>query len=448
MRETIELIANAIKDTKFENCVFIAGGYPRDLELGKNPKDLDLCVNLQDINSGLELANFLQVHLECSKVVLFPKFGTAKITINGIDVELVATRSEKYNLRSRRPEVSSASLYEDVIRRDFTCNTLMINISTGELIDYLNGRSDIENKIIRSSSDPDTIFKEDALRILRAIRFATKLGFSIEEKTYESILNNVNRLYYISRERIRDEFLKILESDNYISGLKLLYETGILAYMIPEFKLAHKISNMGKHHVHTKDLMGHTFQVLSNSKPTWQHRLAALLHDIGKVSTMTKQGNDIHFYGHQTVSEKVTRKFMTEYKFKNKDIDLVCLSISLHMSIYDSLSNKTIRRYVDTYGKSNFLFCLDVCEADVSYRNIERLKFIDDLRNFIQNDEYIVVDSKVKPLINGNRLMDLFNMKPSKDIGKLIDFQIDVMYETPDITEDQMIELLKERIYF
>jgi tRNA nucleotidyltransferase (CCA-adding enzyme) len=446
MRHIIDLIANTIKDTKFENKVFIAGGYPRDLELGKSPKDLDLCVNLPDINSGMELAEFLQEKLDCSKVVTFPKFGTAKVTLDGIDVEMVATRSEKYNLRSRNPEVSSASLYEDVARRDFTINSLMINISTGELIDYLNGKQDIYDRIIKTTSDPDTIFQEDALRMLRAIRFASRLGFSIEQNTYNSIIKNAKKLYTISRERIRDEFIKILESENVLSGLRYLYSTGILAYMIPEFKKVCKITNMGIHHKHIKDLWNHTLTVVNNSKPTWQHRLAGLLHDIGKVSTMTKQGDNVHFYGHQKVSEKVTKRFMNSYKFKIKDVELVSLGVLFHMSVYESLSEKTIRKYVDIYGRNEFLFCLDVCEADVSYRNTTRLKFVNDLREFVVNDEFFKKEEKVKPLINGDELMVLFNLKPSKRVGTLIAIQIERLYENPNITREEMLEILESKV--
>ena len=446
MRHIIDLLAETIRDTIFANKVFLVGGAVRDHFMNRESKDLDLCVNLPNINAGIELAEYLQSKLDCSKVVIFPKFGTAKLTIDGIDVEIVATRRETYNLRSRNPEVSSASLYEDVVRRDFTCNTLMIIVSTGELIDYLNGRSDIKNKIIRSSSDPDRIFKEDALRIMRAIRFASRLGFTIEENTYNSIVKNVDRLYYISRERIRDEFIKILESENVLSGLRYLYSTGILAYMIPEFKKVSKITNMGIHHKHIKDLWNHTLTVVNNSKPTWQHRLAGLLHDIGKVSTMTKQGNNVHFYGHQKVSEKITKRFMNAYKFKIKDVELVSLGVLFHMSVYESLSEKTIRKYVDLYGRNEFLFCLDVCEADVSHRNTTRLKFVNDLREFVVNDEFFKKEEKVKPLINGDELMALFNLKPSKKVGTLIAIQIERLYENPNITREEMLEILESKV--
>lgn len=190
-------------------------------------------------------------------------------------------------------------------------------------------------------------------------------------------------------------------------------------------------------------MLGHTYQVLSNSQPTWKHRLAALLHDIGKVSTMTTSGKDIHFYGHQNVSEKIANRFMIEYKFKNKDRELINLAISTHMSWNEDLSKKTIRKYIDTYSKESVLFCLDLGEADVSERNYKRLGFINEFRTFIENDGF-KENEKVKPLINGYELMDSFKLKPCAILGTLIDFQIDKLFENPSITKDEMWKLVNE----
>ncbi len=204
MKNIIKIISEAIKGTSFENNSYIAGGFVRDLVMGKKSNDLDIVVALE--NGGEKLAEFLFEKGASSKPVIFERFGTALAIINGHKVEFVMTRKESYRARSRKPDVQIGTLKQDVFRRDFTINSLLMNISNNEILDITEkGFADIKNRIIRSSSEPSIIFAEDPLRMLRAVRFSVELNFNIESETVKGIKFNVDKLEDISWERKRDE---------------------------------------------------------------------------------------------------------------------------------------------------------------------------------------------------------------------------------------------------
>jgi len=273
----LEFIKNQIQNSKFEHNVYLAGGGVRDDLLGKDIKDIDLVVaNVPD--GGIEFANFitkkLGVYKENANPIIIPKFGTAKFNLRGvtykgqdlsdIDIECVMTRKEQYHTGSRNPDVEFGSLKDDVERRDFTVNSLLKDLSNNEIIDLTGkGRVDIQKGIIRTTLDPDIIFKEDALRMLRAIRFTVKYNWTLPLFMIRAIKNNAPLLETISKERIQDEFNKILLTDNVEYGIKLLITTKLMDFIIPNFIFSLEIV---QNKFHNETVGNHLISVCKKNK--------------------------------------------------------------------------------------------------------------------------------------------------------------------------------------
>ena len=447
MQNLITKIRETIKNTKFENKSFIAGGYVRDYIMNLNnpdyindSHDLDICVEL--LNGGIELCKFLSEQLHGTTPVIFERFGTAQTVIDGVECEFVMTRKESYDGVTRNPEVIFGTIAEDVVRRDLTINSILLNISTMEIIDLLNGIKDIENKIINTTNNPDIIFKEDPLRILRTIRFAIRFDFNINGKVILSIIRNNKELDRVSRERIKDEFLKILILPNIEEALVTMHCLGLLKVMY--------LSDLGKciglkqNKYHTKDVFGHTMDVVNNSKNTQLHKLAALLHDIGKVATITKDHKDeIHFYDHEEMSTIFTKGFMETLKFSNHDIELVSSAVQNHMRITESISGKKIRKLRSELGEEKFNFLLDLCEAD-------RLSHINpDISHITKMREMIKIEKTIfeKQILTGNEIMKIFNLKSGPKVGEILKIVQDLQFEAPErCTKAFLIDYLKLKI--
>jgi poly(A) polymerase len=253
----LEYIKNIIRGTKYENNVFLAGGAVRDQIMGKNAKDLDFVVRGSGINTGIEFAEWITKKMnnykDGSNPVIFPKFGTAKfelrnqkidgVDLNNVEIEVVSPRKEKYTSGSRKPEVSGGELKDDVFRRDLTVNSLLKNISNDEILDLTGtGVDDIKNGIVRSPSDPTSTFKDDPLRMLRAVRFTFKYNWKLPKEMISSMRENSGELKNISNERIKDELNKILKVTDVDRAIKLLKVTKLLDNIIPEFKSAYKMT--------------------------------------------------------------------------------------------------------------------------------------------------------------------------------------------------------------
>jgi len=434
----IKKIRSKIENTKYENCVFVAGGFVRDYIMNRNSKDIDLAVANHGINGGIEFANYLYktLGLDHSPVV-FERFGTARIIINGEQIEIVAARKESYGFKSRKPTVESGTLEDEVMRRDFTINALLWDISNNKLIDLVDSVDDIKNRIIKTTNNPDIIFAEDQLRIMRAIRFSAQLGFDIEIETWTAIVKYVPWLNNISNERIRDEFNKILVAEHFVRGIDDLYRSGILAYMIKEFSKAPSITNQGK--FHTKDLINHTFEVMIKSPANVEHRLAALLHDIGKVNTMTVENGEVHFYQHQFHSQRIAKNFMIRYKYTNEQIEWVTNSIGMHMNFVDRMLDKTIRKMVNQYGKEQFLFFTDLGLADS--KRPERKAVVQSIIDFVNTDNY-VPEQVMKMPVNGDMIMERFGLKPGKEVGRLLAIEKEYLFEFPEATIEDIWEVI------
>ena len=455
----LEYIKNIIKNSIWENRIYLAGGAVRDELMGKSPKDLDFLVN-GHLNSGIEfsiwLAKNLKNYKENSNPVIFPRFGTSKLSLQGnksnlpiIDLEFVAPRKEEYTEGSRKPEVSDGNLKDDVYRRDLSINSLLKNISTGKIIDLSGkGIDDIKNGIIRTTSDPEIIFKEDPLRMLRAIRMTVKYGFKIDSETLKNITRFSSTIDTISKERISDELNKILVLPDATKGIRLLKITGLLSHIIPEFNDA---IGMRQNVHHTDDVFKHSMSVLSNTPGDLKTRLIALFHDIGKVLTKTvSPEGSVHFYGHEDASEKMVKDIMTRLKYPNDLIDAVAQGVGSHMMLKHGgddatkLSDKSLRKFTAAVG-DNLENILDVIHADnISHSDASAMpNQINIVRQRIEKLNSQIDNTNLKLPIDGNDLIKM-GLKPGPIFRDILNAIQEAWYENPNITRDEAIQIVNQ----
>ena len=409
--------------------VYIVGGYVRDLLMQrKAPTDIDFVTE----QSGIELAKAVGKELGDLKVSVFKTYGTAMIKYQDLDLEFVGARKESYSEDSRKPAVETGTLEDDQKRRDFTVNALAISLNAenfGELIDPFNGREDMQNKILRTPLEPAQTYSDDPLRMMRAIRFASVLHFNIEKNSLEAIKQEAERIKIVSMERIMVEFNKIMLSEKPSVGLKLMEETTLLEKIIPELTALKGIEEVeGQTH---KDNFWHTLEVVDNiSKNTdklWL-RWAALLHDIGKAPTkkfVEKIGWTFHgheFLGSKMVKNLFTRRKLplgTDMKYVQKMVKLSSRPIAL---IDDDATDSALRRLLFDAGEDlEDLFTL--CKADITTKNASKQE------KFKKNFEYVAkkikeVEEKdqvrnFQPPISGEEIMEMFSLKPGREIGIL-----------------------------
>ena len=409
--------------------VYIVGGYVRDLLMQrKAPTDIDFVTE----QSGIELAKAVGKELGDLKVSVFKTYGTAMIKYQDLDLEFVGARKESYSEDSRKPAVETGTLEDDQKRRDFTVNALAISLNAenfGELIDPFNGREDMQNKILRTPLEPAQTYSDDPLRMMRAIRFASVLHFEIEKNSLEAIKQEAERIKIVSMERIMVEFNKIMLSEKPSVGLKLMEETTLLEKIIPELTALKGIEEVeGQTH---KDNFWHTLEVVDNiSKNTdnlWL-RWAALLHDIGKAPTkkfVEKIGWTFH--GHEFLGSKMVKNLFTrlklplgtDMKYVQKMVKLSSRPIAL---IDDGTSDSALRRLLFDAGEDlEDLFTL--CKADITTKNASKQE------KFKKNFEYVAkkikeVEEKdhvrnFQPPISGEEIMEMFQLKPGREIGIL-----------------------------
>lgn len=407
---------------------YVVGGYVRDLMLNRPSKDIDfVCVG-----HGMKLAELVSKKLGGLKVSYFKNFGTAMIREDGWELEFVGARKESYRRNSRKPIVENGTLQDDQNRRDFTINTMAIGLNKsnfGTLVDPFEGMQDLRSQSIKTPLDPMITFLDDPLRIMRAVRFASQLGFDIEPNTFEAISKTAHRLSIISQERITEELNKIILSPTPSYGFKLLFHAEILEQIFPELVALKGVDTINNHS--HKDNFFHTLQVLDNvakvSDDLWL-RWAAILHDIAKPKT--KRFNKKvgwTFHGHEDQGARMVPGIFKKLKLPlNEHMRFVQNLVLLHLRpialVKDNVTDSAIRRLIFEAGDDLDALMI-LCRADVTSKNLEKAKKF--LRNFDKVEKKMhEVESKDKiknfqPVITGEIIMETFNLKPSRLIGEI-----------------------------
>ena len=421
---------------------YVIGGFVRDLILGRSSKDIDVVC----IGSGIQLAEAVGKSVQAT-VAVFPNFGTAMLRINqegeGIEVEFVGARKESYRADSRKPIVEDGTLEDDQNRRDFSINAMGISLNKadfGELLDPFDGLKDLKRKVIRTPSSklpggPDSTFSDDPLRMMRAIRFASQLGFDIEPDTFDAIVRMNERINIVSPERIMDELNKIILSPTPSYGFKLLYHAGLLERIFPELIALRGVETIeGKGH---KDNFYHTLQVLDNiasrtnpldpENELWL-RWAALLHDIAKPATKRFDAKvGWTFHGHEDLGSRWVPNIFRRLKLPlNEHMRFVQKLVRLHLRpialTKEQITDSALRRLLVDAG-DDLEGLMALCRADITSKNYEKVQ--KHLRNFdwVERKLHDLEERdklrNFQPVITGELIMETFNLSPSKEVGEL-----------------------------
>ncbi len=445
--ENIKLLANEEKVD-----VYIVGGFVRDLIMEiREPKDLDIMVDRPE--GGIWFAEKLSKKFGYGDPVVFPRFGTAQLTIGDNTVEFVMPRSEYYYEDSRKPDTEYATIEADALRRDFSMNAMFYRINDDILLDLTgHGLSDIENKTINvtDKGKEDIIFSQDPLRLIRAIRFSCQLDFTISTETWLGILRNVDKIKTISIERINDELNKILLSDSPSKGIDILRVARLIDYIIPEINTMYDMKQPEE--FHHKDVYQHTLLVLDNIKNDLCLRLAALFHDIGKPVKRTVEEDKIHFYEHEKASGDIAREIMTRLKYSNHEIEKVEFLCREHMrphSFNNDWSDAAIRRFVRDMG-DNLEDIFEIVRADITSTKPDKiqahLSLLAQFKERIKQLEAIKESTSIKPILNGNELMQIFIKGPGPWIKQVQAKLIKKQLENTDLPREEAIAIVREEI--
>ena len=422
-------IAAAAKNIKVET--YIIGGYVRDKILGRDTKDIDVVC----VGDGIALAEETAKQFGKNvQVNIFKTYGTAQIKIDETDIEFVGARKESYSFESRNPLVEKGTLQDDQLRRDLTINAMGISLNEadfGKLNDPFDGLGDIDRKLIKTPREPEQTFIDDPLRMMRAIRFAAQLQFTIETKTLAAITANAKRIKIITKERIAEELNKILLCSKPSVGFDLLYKTGLLEIIFPQMTAlagAEVLDGYGH-----KDNFYHTLQVVDNISETTDDlwlRWAAVLHDIAKPATKKfEEGHGWTFHGHEAVGGRMVPKIFTQLKLpQNEKMKFVRKMVEMHLRpislTKENITDSAIRRLLFDAGE-DIDSLMKLCDADITSKNKQKVK------RFIENFELVRVRCAEveatdnlrnwQPPITGEIIMETFNLTPSKEVGIIKD---------------------------
>jgi tRNA nucleotidyltransferase (CCA-adding enzyme) len=413
----------------------LVGGSMRDIYLGIYPKDYDFATNIQ-------YEELLKIFKDYNPKEIGKAFGIIQITMDGDTFEISKYRKDGIYSDGRHPDnvIFMESFHEDCSRRDFNINA--IGWDGVNIYDFFGGVESLKNKTFSAIGDPEKRLKEDPLRMMRAIRISITRDLTMSQSLFLAIKENAKLINTISKERIKDEFDKILLSPNCSKGLKLLNRTGLLEYIIPELHKTVGFNQDSK--FHTGDLFNHLIRTMKNTKPIIADRLAGLFHDIGKMNTMKKIDGKITFYGHEAESSKLSIKILREIKYDSKTIEKVSILIENHMNKNQLSSEKASKRLLARVGEENIYSLLQLMKADIeahkppyNFKPLNRL--IDTVERVIRQEEII----KVKQMpISGKDVMNILNIKQGKKIGVILDAVLEICIDNPKTSKEECVAFL------
>lgn len=417
---------------------YFVGGAVRDMILGYSINDYDI--------TTLATPDEIRETLHMYKTIDIGGYlGTVLARTENFSVDITPFRIEGEYKNYRKPEevIFSKDVRDDIKRRDFTINAILYN---GEFIDYVGGIEDLKNKIIRAIGDPEERIKEDALRILRAVRFASKYDFEIEDGLKSAIISNVSLLKNISYERIRDEFVKILLDKNVKLGINLLKELHILDIILPEIVETYDYDQNSKYH--ENNLYDHILNVVGYSPEVLEIRLAALLHDLGKPSTFSMGEDGVaHYYGHEEESSEIARNVLRRFKFSNEIIKNVRILIENHMTFQSVMTDRALRRQIRKVGSDNILNLYDFMVAD--RLGTMKSRSADDI--FKRRDRVVELlkepISKPKFLNFGGSDLIEMGFTPGPEFKKILNELTELVLDDPSLNTNEKLRQIVERNY-
>lgn len=450
-----KLLRELIADTEWEGHVYTVGGCVRDELMGSEIKDIDLCVSLP--SGGIRFAQWLRDNGHTYKgVTVYPNYGTAMLHLKAfpkVELEFVQTRKEKYiDHTCRNPETAFGSIEDDCMRRDLTINALYCNVSTDEIVDITGkGVEDIKGHIIRTPNTPDVIYDDDPLRILRCIRFASRYGWEIEQETFEGMLRNVHRLAIITKERVKDELDKMLTCQHPVMAMELLRQTGAMHYVIPELEETYE---MTQNEYHFGTVWEHTLAVLGNLKSDrLELRMAALLHDIGKILVRTMEDGKVHFLKHELASADMVDDILRPLHYSNDFIHEVQFLVKYHMVCktwgYDCehIKAKKLRKLQYECGtEGRFHDLMQLIDADNNAHAADRC-MPRQVELILQHTEQMKVDGSAmfgyKLPLTGKDVMEIKGIRPSPQVKECLDYLLKLAFVNPLRDKEEMIKQLK-----
>jgi len=412
---------------------YVVGGFVRDKLLNISKTDIDITV----IGDGIAFAETVSKELGKSLSAIYKKFGTALLEIDDTKIEFASARKESYNANSRKPDIEFADLKEDLSRRDFTVNALAVSLNNdkNEIIDMFEGLSDLNERVLRTPLEPEKTFSDDPLRMMRACRFASQLGFEIAGDTFHAIKLMRERIRIVkgtdtvvSQERITDEFLKILASKKPSIGLKLLFKSGLMEIIFPE---VHNLEGVDQRKdFHHKDVFWHTLQVVDNISEKTDNlwlRFAALMHDIAKPPTKKfVEGTGWTFHGHEELGARWQKKIFAKLKLPFDKLPYVEKLVRLHLRpialANENVTDSAIRRLIFDAGDDiDDLFTL--CRADITSKDPSKVKkYLENFDNVERKVAEVEERDNIRNFqspVRGEEIMQICNLQPSREVGKL-----------------------------